>query len=89
MVIWQASARADVLRLVTYIAEQNPIAARRIARELVAAGDSLADFPTRGRQGCVPGTRELLIIAPYIIVYEVTASDRVEILRVWHGAQQR
>ena len=89
IVIWQASARADVVRLVTYIAEENPIAAQKVARGLVAAGDSLAEFPGRGRKGRVPGTRELVTIAPYIIVYETTSPDRVEILRVWHGAQDR
>ena len=41
---WQATARADVVRLVQYIAEENPIAARRMARELVMAGDSLEVF---------------------------------------------
>lgn len=86
---WQATARADVVRLVQYIAEENPIAARRMARELVMAGDSLEVFPRRGRAGRVPGTRELVTVQPYVIVYEVTASDDVEILSVWHGAQDR
>ncbi len=37
-----------------------------------------------------PGTRELVIAFPYIILYEVDDdTDHVFILRVWHGAQQR
>ena len=88
-VIWQASARADVIRLVRYIAEENPIAARRVARELILAGDSLIVFPRRGRVGRIPGTRELVTVSPYIMVYEVDGFDGVQILSVWHGAQDR
>ena len=51
------------------------------------AGDSLVEFPHRGRTGNDPRTRELVALWPYIIVYE-TLTD-VHILRVWHGAQLR
>lgn len=88
-VIWQAAARADVVRIVGYIAEENPIAARKIARELILAGDSLAVFPRRGRIGRIPGTRELVTVAPYVIVYDVDSAGDVEILSIWHGAQDR
>ena len=46
-------------------------------------------FPRRGRLGKVTGTRELVAIYPYIIVYEVIKNDDVVILNVWHGAQSR
>jgi plasmid stabilization system protein ParE len=88
-VIWQATARADLVRLVRYISEENPIAARKVARELVLAGDSLALFPHRGRVGRIPGTRELVTVPPYIVVYEVDGVGDVQILSVWHGAQDR
>jgi plasmid stabilization system protein ParE len=88
-VFWQAAARADVVRLVRYIAEENPFAARKVGRELILAGDSLAVFPRRGRPGRIPGTRELVAAWPYVIVYEVDGSGHVAILRVWHGAQDR
>lgn len=87
-VVWQASALADIRRILDYIASENPAAARRIAQELVLAGDSLELFPLRGRVGLVPGTRELVAIRPYVVVYEVNA-DTVRILRVWHSAQDR
>ena len=88
-VVWQAAARADVVRLVQYIAEENPIAARKVARELVLSGDNLDVFPRRGRVGRIPGTRELVTVSPYIIVYEISTSGQVEILHVWHGSQDR
>lgn len=88
MVIWRRAARFDLIRLVRHIAEENPLAARKIGRELVVAGDSLETFPNRGRRGRIRGTRELVAVAPYIIVYEV-ADSAVFILRVWHEAQNR
>ena len=87
-VVWTATALEDVRAARDYIHERNPLAARRIAEDLLAAGDSLTDFPYRGRPGRTVGTRELVIVRPYIIVYEV-GEDRVLILRVWHGAQRR
>jgi toxin ParE1/3/4 len=86
---WRPAALADIHLIVTHISEENSFAARRLARELMLAGDSLVVFPRRGRSGRVPGTRELVALAPYVIVYEVAEPDRVTILRVWHGAQDR
>lgn len=54
---------------------------------LLAAADSLEHLPRRGRPGRLPGTRELVSVQPFVIVYEVTTV--VEILRIWHGAQDR
>jgi plasmid stabilization system protein ParE len=88
-VIWRAKALADVSRVVRYIATDNPVAARKVGRELLLAGDSLTMFPRRGRPGRQPETRELVAMPPYIIVYRVTGTDTVTILRIWHAAQDR
>ena len=53
------------------------MAARRIARELRLAGDGLALFPSRGRVGLAPGTRELATVQPYVLVYEATDTEVV------------
>ncbi|HYZ61573.1 MAG TPA: type II toxin-antitoxin system RelE/ParE family toxin [Acetobacteraceae bacterium] len=45
-------------------------------------------FPRRGRPA-KDGSRELLAVRPYIIVYDVDAKGNVEILRIWHAAQDR
>jgi toxin ParE1/3/4 len=80
---------ADVSRIVRYIAAENPVAARQIGRELLLAGDSLAILPRRGRPGRLAGTRELVVMPPYLIVYRVSGADAVTILRIWHAAQYR
>jgi toxin ParE1/3/4 len=58
-----------------------------MVREILAAGDSLVNFPYRGRS--VPGTalRETTLAYPYIIRYRI-AGDHVRILRVRHGARR-
>lgn len=57
-------------------------------RELLLAADSLSVFPRRGRPGLLAGTREMVAVSPYILVYRVD-EDGVTILRIWHGAQDR
>lgn len=90
-VIWAPQALADVSRITAYIAAENPVAATRVARELLLAGDSLAMFPRRGRPSlALPGRRELVVVRPYVIVYRVLHDgETVDILRVWHAAQDR
>ncbi len=48
-VVWSPQALGDVARIAAYIAAENPVAAARVARELLVAGDSLVVFPRRGR----------------------------------------
>ena len=55
--------------------------------ELLAACESLAALPDRGRPGRRPGTREL-VVAPYVLTY-VVSSDQVEIADIHHHAQRR
>jgi plasmid stabilization system protein ParE len=89
IVVGRDDARADLIRIIEHIRMENPIAARQVGREILLAGDSLAIFPRRGRAGRVPGTREYVARRPYIIVYEIMAEDRLDILNVWHGAQDK
>lgn len=84
-VIWSHAAAFDVEAIRRYIEDFNPSAARAMAAHLVAASNSLAIFPARGRP-VYGGVRELTVIYPYIIRYEVSA-DEVVILRIRHGRQ--
>jgi addiction module RelE/StbE family toxin len=86
-VSWTRSALLDLHRIRSYITEFNPWAGSRVAVQLLAAADSLEHLPRRGRPGRMPGTRELVSVQPFVIVYRITTV--VEILRIWHGAQSR
>lgn len=87
---WRPSALADRDAIILYLEPLNPHAAANFLRALVLAGDSLTLFPQRGRPGLAMGTRELVALSPYLIVYEIdSGADSVRILRVWHGAQDR
>ena len=88
-VFWRQAAYADIARISSHIAEENPLAAKKVACELLLAGDSLSIFPKRGRHGRVAGTRELTAVRPDILVYRISGNTDVTILRVWHGAQSR
>ena len=82
--IWSDTALIDVEAHVDYLAQVNKFSAAELTVALLGAGDSLMLMPHRGRPGRMPGTRELVAVFPYIIVYQV-GSDAVEIIRVWHG----
>ena len=82
------SALNDIRRIESHIGEENPAAASRVAIQIVATCDRLEYLPERGRPGLVSGTRELVSCWPYVIVYRISGSS-VEILRVWHSAQDR
>ncbi len=71
-----------------YIGKENPAVANRVAVQIVAACDRLEYRPERGRPGLVAGTRELVALWPYVIVYRIT-SVAVEIVNLWRGAQDR
>lgn len=88
IVAWSRVARDDLTTLREYIAEREPAAAARIATRILIAADYLASHPYLGRIGREAMTRELVVAGtPYILVYQVRV-DRVEVVRVLHGAQR-
>ena len=89
-VVWRAAARNARQRIFIWLAERNRPAAVRIGRALIAAADSLVLRSEKGRPGAAPDTRELSIVPPYVIIYEVDHTAQVvRILRIWHTAQDR
>jgi toxin ParE1/3/4 len=71
-----------------YMARENPDAAARTARALLAAVDRLAALPNLGRPGRVAGTREVVVPgARYVMPYRVRG-ERLEIIAVFHGRQR-
>ena len=91
MRILRAETYADDLeQIARAIAKDKPGVALAMWEEIEAQVERLKDFPNSGRTGRAAGTRELVIPrTPFIVVYRVRKKlDRVEILRVLHGAQK-
>jgi toxin ParE1/3/4 len=85
-------ARRHLDAIAEYIADRNPNAARRVGERIRESVSLLLDLPYIGREGVLPGTRELVVPGlPYIVVYrvELAAQEAVVILGVYHGAQLR
>lgn len=69
------------------IQQDNPTAAVQVAGALYDGCGSLRDFPYRGREGRIESTRELVFPGlPYIVVYRIK-DEVVDVLRIYHGAQ--
>ncbi|NEQ69073.1 MAG: type II toxin-antitoxin system RelE/ParE family toxin [Symploca sp. SIO2D2] len=81
---------ADLKAICDRVAEDNPVAARKLGRDLFKATARLGDFPKSGRFYTRLGKRDLfeLICRGYRIFYVIDGnSDPVEIRHIRHGAR--
>ena len=85
--VWRAAARDDLRQIISYIAERNPPAARRMRTLIERSVLPLPRDPHLFRAGRVAGTRELVAHPNYIVVYRVT-EQTIEIVNVLHAHQQ-
>ena len=87
-VVFTRPALFDLKTIGDHIARDDRAAAKRMVARVVEAAQLLAGQPGLGRRGRVEDTRELVVAGtPYIAPYRVR-SDRVEVLRVFHGARK-
>lgn len=85
---WLRTALRDLDDEATYIATENPEAARLVVARIFESVGLLASQPAIGRAGRVSGTRELVVPKTrYLIPYRIRA-DEVEILRVFHTSRK-
>jgi addiction module RelE/StbE family toxin len=85
--VWTEPARQDLREIFTFIAEENPNAARRLLAEIKERAVLLQDNPQLGRAGRVDGTRELVLVGTqYILPYRLK-EQQIQILAVFHGAR--
>jgi len=88
--LFSPSALEDLQELLTWFDEQGVAeTGRRIAGELIAAAESLIDYPEMGRvvpEFDTPTLREL-IRPPYRLVYRLDA-DRIAVIRIWRSERR-
>ncbi len=83
-VFWTLLAQTKLDKETAHIAKENPYAARRVREAIVQTGESLAEFPHRGRHGYVENTREIIVQRTrYFLAYRVV-SGSVQILDIIH-----
>ena len=79
----------DLDRLREFIEIKNPVAAQRVAKELLLGIDKLKVFPKMGVQALRAPQPELvrdLFIGNYTVRYLITKEELI-ILRLWHGRE--
>lgn len=89
-VFWSRAALDDLKGAASYIARENPEAARKVAAAIREAGKKLGIHGT-GRKGRVDGTFEKSVAGlPYIVAYAIATAaggERIVILHVIHTAR--
>lgn len=85
-VVWTRRALSDLADIDGYIAQFDPHAAAAVSQRLHVAGNSLSDFPNRGRR-VADGVRVLPNVPPYLI-YHDASGDTVTILSIRHGRRR-
>jgi plasmid stabilization system protein ParE len=89
---WTPVAVDDLKNISHHIEQQRNIGtANRVCRIIYDAIQMLRRFPESGKSGIEDGTRELVVPAlpSYIVAYRVVRSEAVQVLHIWHGAQER
>ena len=85
---WLRTALRNLEDEAAYIAADDRAAARLVVGRILQAVEQLAEQPSLGRPGRVPGTRELVVAGTrYLVPYRVRR-DAVEILRVFHTSRR-
>ena len=85
---WLRSALRDLDHIADYIANDDPERARSFVQEISERVEDLRRYPFMGRASEHPDTRELVVHRHYLVTYRLVG-ETVEILQVWHTAQNR
>ncbi len=89
-VLWSRAALDDLKGAVSYIARENPEAARKVAAAIREVGKKLGEHCT-GRKGRVDGTFEKSVAGlPYVLAYAIETAaggERIVILHVIHTSR--
>lgn len=86
-VVWRPEAQTALIDLISYIAQHDPGAARRMLARIVESVEPARRYPDIGRIGRVMGTREIVAHPNYIVIYRVLGRT-IEVVDVVHARQQ-
>lgn len=87
-IFWLEKAAIDLEEAYELISFDNPPAAENEVNKILQAVELLSMNPALGKAGRVAKTRELVVAGtPYIVIYRVKG-NRLEIMRIFHGARQ-
>ncbi|WP_035055165.1 type II toxin-antitoxin system RelE/ParE family toxin [Andreprevotia chitinilytica] len=85
---WRPQALADLLEIITYIADDNPDAAQVLKDEIEAKAAKLLDHPKLYKASTrVAGMREMVVGGNYIVLYRETPA-LVEVVNVVHARRR-
>jgi toxin ParE1/3/4 len=86
---WRARALADLRGFHDWLDGLDRGEPKKTIGRILAAAESMKRLGDIGRPSLAPGLRELSVRhAPYVIVYRISG-DTVDILAVYHTAQDR
>lgn len=81
-------AEIDLEEAASFISSDNGKAATSTVRRVFEAIDYLSTFPSMGRCGRVPNTRELIVSGtPFVVIYQMRCHV-IFILRILHSARK-
>jgi toxin ParE1/3/4 len=85
---WTGKSYSDLHSISEFISRDNRAAAKQTIQLIRRKARQLAEHPFLGRRTEFGDIREFVVHSNYILYYRVS-QQTVEILRVWHAAQQR
>jgi toxin ParE1/3/4 len=87
-IIWLPRAQGDLAGIIEYIAQDNPLAAKRMQQRLNDAVLPLSEHPYLfARSARMPSCREIVVHPNYILIYRVGAVS-IDVVRIVHARQQ-
>ncbi len=90
--VWLPQTQKDIKRLYDFLRDKNPTAANNAIRAIRTGARQLEDYPEAGRpMNDGTGRRELVMTfgaGGYVLRYMLD-DQKVVIIRVWHGRENR
>ena len=87
-IVWLPRAVENLEEIRSYIAEERPASAEKVAQQIKQTVSLLEDHPQLGKPSLPDGFRELQVAGlPFVIPYKVIG-DKLVIVRVFHNKQK-